>query len=410
MQPEIRFKGFDEMWEQFALRSIGYAFSGLSGKNKSDFGHGTGRYITYMNVYSNAVASNEMLEPIEVDNRQSIVKYGDIFFTVSSETPQEVGMSSVWKYDYENIYLNSFCFGFRLTKKFDLSYLAYLLRADSVRSQIVLLAQGISRYNISKRAMMDIELSLPNSQEQQKIGEFFQSLDQSIALQEEKLSKTQNLKKAMLEKMFPQEGSKQPKIRFNGFSGDWEEKRLKEIIVLLKDGTHASHPDGKDAFLLSAKNIKNGKIVIDELKDRKISIYDYDSIYKNYRIEQGDLLLTIVGTIGETALYECLDYKVAFQRSVAIIRCSKIIFPFFLLSSFCTHQLLKQLVSSASMSAQAGVYLNDLEKLTLIFPSFKEQEKIGAYFKQLDETIALQAEQLEKLKHIKKAYLAKMFV
>src|SRR5690554_7731481 len=111
--PEIRFKGFDAEWVEKRLGDIGNTFSGLSGKTKADFGHGNGRYITYMNVFSNPIASKEILESIEVDNTQNEVQFGDVIFTTSSETPEEVGMSSVWLGNRQDTYLNSFCFGYR---------------------------------------------------------------------------------------------------------------------------------------------------------------------------------------------------------------------------------------------------------------------------------------------------------
>ena len=145
-QPLIRFKGFNEDWEEKKLGDIGKTFNGLSGKTKKDFGHGEARYITYMNVNRNAISDIDGLDKIEIDNSQNEVKYGDIFFTTSSETPEEVGLSSVWLHNVDNIYLNSFCFGYRLTEYINPLFLAYLFRSNYFRSKAILLAQGISRY------------------------------------------------------------------------------------------------------------------------------------------------------------------------------------------------------------------------------------------------------------------------
>lgn len=102
---------------------MGSTFTGLTGKTKEDFGHGDAQFITYMNVFSNPVANLEMTEAVEIDAKQNRVKKGDVFFTTSSETPEEVGMSCVMPENKDNIYLNSFCFGYRPTEKFDLDYL-----------------------------------------------------------------------------------------------------------------------------------------------------------------------------------------------------------------------------------------------------------------------------------------------
>lgn len=135
-----------------------------------------------MNVFSNSVASHEMTEPVEIDERQNKVFAGDVLFTTSSETPEEVGMSSVWLENSDNTYLNSFCFGYRPNISFDPYYLAYMLRSSSMRKKITFLAQGISRYNISKNKMMDFEIPVPTMSEQQLVGGYFRNLDNLITL------------------------------------------------------------------------------------------------------------------------------------------------------------------------------------------------------------------------------------
>ncbi|MDL0104348.1 restriction endonuclease subunit S [Campylobacter vicugnae] len=200
--PKIRFKNFTDEWVESRLGELGETYSGLSGKTKNDFGRGNAKYITYLNVFSNSIADIKLTEPIEKDEKQNQVKFGDVLFTTSSETPNEVGMSSVWLGNFQNCYLNSFCFGYRLTQKINHYYLAYLLRSENIRNKIILLAQGISRYNISKNKMMDISISIPNSEEQEKIGAFFSKLDKLITLQQRKVEKLKNIKKALLNKMF----------------------------------------------------------------------------------------------------------------------------------------------------------------------------------------------------------------
>ncbi|MFZ2531379.1 MAG: restriction endonuclease subunit S [Streptococcus suis] len=201
--PELRFAGFADDWEERKLGRIGKTYTGLTGKSKEDFGHGDAKFVTYMNVFQNPKATLEQLENVEIDPRQNEVKKGDVFFTTSSETPEEVGMSSVWTHDINNIYLNSFTFAYRPTIKFDLDYLAFMLRSQSVRKKIIFLAQGISRYNISKTKMMDISVPIPvNFEEQQKIGAFFKQLDDTIALHQRKLDLLKEQKKGYLQKMF----------------------------------------------------------------------------------------------------------------------------------------------------------------------------------------------------------------
>lgn len=201
-RPKIRFGSYNDDWEETQLNNIGKKYTSLTGKTKEDFGHGEGRYITFTNILANPVALLEGVEKIEVDKRQNDVKNGDLFFNISSETYEEVGMSSVWTYDKENYYLNSFCMGFRPSIELDSYFITYLLRSQAVRKQIMKLAQGISRINISQNKMLDIYLSIPSINEQRLIGSFFKNLDEKIQVSEEKITKIENFKKAMMDGLF----------------------------------------------------------------------------------------------------------------------------------------------------------------------------------------------------------------
>lgn len=200
--PEIRFKGFSGAWASDRMEKIGQPYSGLFGKTRNDFGRGEGRFVTYMGVFGNAVSDLSMTGLIDVDPSQNEVKKGDVLFTISSETPNEVGMSSVWLAEREHVYLNSFCFGFRPTPSLSSHFLAYMFRADDFRKRICFLAQGISRYNISKTKVMKIPVRIPISEEQQKIGTYFRTLDELISKHALQLQKLRQLKSACLERMF----------------------------------------------------------------------------------------------------------------------------------------------------------------------------------------------------------------
>lgn len=200
--PRLRFAGFTDVWEQRKLGDLGKTFTGLSGKTKNDFGHGDAEFVTYMNVFSNPISNTDQTENVEIDDRQNEVEYGDIFFTTSSETPEEVGMSSVWLGNKPNVYLNSFCFGYRPTEKLDPYYMAYMLRSPEVRKKFLFLAQGISRYNISKTKVMDLFVPIPKIEEQMVIGKFLNNLDNLVNLHQRELEKLKQFKQAMLQKMF----------------------------------------------------------------------------------------------------------------------------------------------------------------------------------------------------------------
>ena len=200
--PEVRFKGFSSPWDSIEMEKLGQTYSGLFGKTKDDFGRGGGRFVTYMGVFNHAISNINMTAVIGVDPSQNEVRQGDVLFTISSETPHEVGMSSVWSEDTENVYLNSFCFGFRPIPSLHSDFLAYVFRANEFRKRICFLSQGISRYNISKSKVLKIPVSIPSPEEQQKIGTYFRTLDELITKHATQLQKLQQIKSACLEKMF----------------------------------------------------------------------------------------------------------------------------------------------------------------------------------------------------------------
>ncbi|MBO2719196.1 restriction endonuclease subunit S [Lactiplantibacillus plantarum] len=179
-------------------------------------------------------------------------------------------------------------------------------------------------------------------------------------------------------------------------TGTWEQRKLKEITSVIKDGTHGTHIEHYGAYLLSAKNILSNRIVYSK-NDRQISINDFNKIYKGYSLNDGDFLLTIVGTIGRTAIYRQSKDKIAFQRSVAIIRGKEeIIDNYFLMFSFQLPTIKKILQRVTSISAQPGIYLRDLSNIEVWYPVISEQQKIIALLKNICNLIAAN-EQVPKL-------------
>ena len=202
---------------------------------------------------------------------------------------------------------------------------------------------------------------------------------------------------------------KKPQIRFKGFTDDWEQRKLGESLSFLKDGTHGTHADAVDGpLLLSAKNIKDGTVKWDE-SDRRISQEEYEKIHSNFSLKTEDVLLTIVGSIGEAAILK--DYEgVTFQRSVAFLRPKDDILSDFLYTEIQTPTFQKELESRKSTSAQPGIYLGDLAEIPLQYsPSLDEQKKIGEYFSYLDNLITLYQRECERLQIVKKSMLENMF-
>ena len=378
---------FAVSWEQRKLGEMGQTYTGLSGKTKDDFGHGQARFVTYMNVFSNPISNPEMTEPIEIDPKQNEVEVGDVFFTTSSETPEEVGMSSILLEKRGKTYLNSFCFGFRPSEKIDSYYLAYMLRSESTRAKIILLAQGISRYNISKNKVMEIAVSLPSLDEQKMIGQYFSQLDNLITLHQRKYDKLTNVKKSMLEKMFPKNGSNVPEIRFKGFSDAWEQRKAVDIADYSKGNGYSKSDltENGTPIILYGRLYTKYQFAIDEV-DTFATPKD-GSIYS-----QGNEV--IIPASGETA--EDIARASAVEKSgillggdLNILRPFNFINPLFLALTISNGEPQKELAKKAQGKSVVHIHNSDIQEVTVSFPTRAEQDRIVAVFRSLDNLITL---------------------
>lgn len=193
-------------WEEKYLFDLGSTYGGLSGKSKNDFGNGK-PYITYKSVFDSLKIDVDRVELVNVNSaveNQNKVKYGDIFFTISSETPDEIGMASVLLENMGECYLNSFCFGFRLNSFDEINpiFLGFYLRSEILRNKIKKLAQGSTRFNLSKNALMKTEVKIPSIIEQLKIVNFLSNIDEKINQIDIELENMKKFKKGLLQQMF----------------------------------------------------------------------------------------------------------------------------------------------------------------------------------------------------------------
>ena len=410
VKPEIRFAGFNDAWEQRKLGEMGQTYTGLSGKTKDDFGHGQARFVTYMNVFSNPISNPEMTEPIEIDPKQNEVEVGDVFFTTSSETPEEVGMSSILLEKRGKTYLNSFCFGFRPSEKIDSYYLAYMLRSESARAKITLLAQGISRYNISKNKVMEIAVSLPSLDEQKMIGQYFSQLDNLITLHQRKYDKLTKVKKSMLEKMFPKNGANVPEIRFKGFSDAWEQRKLSEMCGTFEYGLNAAAKefDGKNKYIrITDIDDASREFWLSDLSSPDICL---DGMSK-YLLSSGDIVFARTGaSVGKTYIYRENDGIVYFAGFLIRAKVNQDNDAEFVFQSTLSPSYEKYIRITSQRSGQPGVNAQEYGEYDLFAPSKEEQQRIGHFLRGIDNLITLHQRELEKLKNIKKACLEKMFV
>lgn len=194
----------DSLWEKYVIGDIGDFYSGLTGKQKDNFGKGNARYITFLNVLNNTVIDISKLESVQVneDEYQNEVLKGDLFFNTSSETPEEVGMCAVLMDSIRNTYLNSFCFGFRLkTKKVYALFFSYYFNSQEGRKIMRVLAQGATRFNLSKDYFSQTEIELPPYEDQVEIAQTLADMEGDILSLEKKCLKYKAIKQGMMEEL-----------------------------------------------------------------------------------------------------------------------------------------------------------------------------------------------------------------
>jgi type I restriction enzyme S subunit len=192
-------------WHWVKLGDIGKTFGGLSGKSKDDFKDGEYPYIPFMNIMTNPIIDTEFFDFVNlgIGESQNRAQKGDLFFNGSSETPEEVGMCSILLDEIPNLYLNSFCFGFRLKKELNINglYLTYFFRSKEGRDLFSAYAQGATRYNLSKSNFNKIEVPIPEPNEQNFIAHTLRNIDSEIELLKEKLKKANYIKQGMMQNL-----------------------------------------------------------------------------------------------------------------------------------------------------------------------------------------------------------------
>ena len=357
---------------------MGQTYTGLSGKTKDDFGHGQARFVTYMNVFSNPISNPEMTEPIEIDPKQNEVEVGDVFFTTSSETPEEVGMSSILLEKRGKTYLNSFCFGFRPSEKIDSYYLAYMLRSESARAKITLLAQGISRYNISKNKVMEIAVSLPSLDEQKMIGQYFSQLDNLITLHQRQpfLHSTPDISLSV-------------RLIYPFYTSSWEQRKLGDIG---KARSGVGFPDADQGGVTGVPFFKVSDMNLDGNENEMIVANNYVTAEQIADHRWSPI----------TELPAIFFAKVG--AAVMLNRKRLCRFPFLLDNNTMAYSLSPtkwdadfakalfgtvDLTSLVQVGALPSYNAGDVESMGIYLPNLFEQEQIGAFFKLLDNLITL---------------------
>jgi len=392
--PEVRFKGFSGAWKESALQSIAEVLDGDRGHNYPNGNdlQATGHTL-FLNA-SNVTANGFKLDVVQYINEEKSNRMGngkldldDIILTSRGSVGHIAWYNEHIKQQAPFARINSGMLILRSKKHVTPSFVAQFLKSPAGKKKIDLISFGSAQPQLTKNSVSTYIVTLPTSKsEQMRIGNYFQQLDSLITLHRQKYDKLLNIKKAMLEKMYPKKGADVPEIRFKGFSEKWEERTLGDMAKITTGSSNRedSGLDGQYTFFDRSEDIRTSDIYLFDCEAIIVAGEGSDFIPKYF--------------IGKFDLH---------QRTYAIMDLDDADTKFLF---YYIHLFRKYFLNQAVGSTVKSLRLPMFQEMPIKYPKKSEQIKIGTYFKKLDTLLTLHQSQLEKLKNIKKACLEKMFV
>ncbi|EAJ7108305.1 restriction endonuclease subunit S [Campylobacter upsaliensis] len=411
-----------QSWEIKKLKYIGEIFGGVTGKTIKDFSKeyklNFKPYITFTNVCNNAVINPDLMEYVFIDSKekQNKVLKNDILFLQSSETFEDVGKSAIYLNDDE-VYLNTFCKGFRIEREAYPMYLNYLLSSLSYKRYFMSVCSGFTRINLRQEHFLDIPLILPPLQEQKEIAEFLDSKCEKIQNYIEKKQKLitllQEKKQALINEVVTK--GLNPNIEFKN-SGiaylgliphHWEAVKVKfTAYVKGRIGFHGLNSNefryDEGAYLVTGNDFDNNEVMWD--KCRRVS---EERFYEdpNIHLQNNDLLITKDGTIGKTAIVNNCPKQATLNSGIFLVRTMKkmcfVKYLFFIINS----QYFKEFVNvKTSGSTIKHLYQSDFHDLKIPLPPLQEQKQIANFLDEKCEKINSAIEKTKKQIELIKEY------
>ena len=389
--PNIRFKGFTDDWEQ---RKLGEVVSlrgriGFRGYKESDLvapGYGA---ITFSpadidEMGNVSTENNKYLSWTKYDESPEIqVDVGDILFTKTAS----IGKIGYIKDLKEKATINP-QFALLTPKENSNGYFTFLsVRSDSFMKQVRGITGGSSVPTMSQEKLKELVFMSPSLGEQQKIGEYFSNLDHLITLHQRKCEQTKELKKFMLQKMFPKKGEKNPEIRFPGFTDAWEQRKLGTLCSLITKGTTPKDKSGVgEVNFVKVENINPDNSEISSMS--RISIEEHEGYLKRSKLKENDILFSIAGTLGRVSVIKSSILPANTNQALAILRIKEGYIPYIttVLKGRAVEDFIRK---NPTVGAQPNLSLEQVNNLEISLPNYEEQKKIGEYFSNLDRLITL---------------------
>ena len=408
-KPTIRFKGYQDDWEQRKVTDLGEIYIGLvttMTEHYTDKGHLLIRNSDIKDGYFEFGENPIYLdEEFSEQNKSRMHQLGDVITVHTGD----IGTSAVIG---ENE-VNSIGFATIVTRPnqeiLDSNYFATYLNTDTHKQWAISMATGDGRSNYNLKDYTKLVVPIPEIEEQKKIATCIVNLNSLITLHQRKCDETKRLKKYMLQKMFPQNGEKVPEIRFSGFTDDWEQRKLGDVAPLRGGYAFKSSEYKKDGTPI----VRISNILPDGSIGADFACYDDMENDENISLRNGDALLAMSGaTTGKVSILKCKNTDKYYQNQRVGYFKRNIQYNYDFVSTIVRSDLFKeQLMSVLVAGAQPNVSSKEIDSFEFVFPlNIEEQKKIGHYFANLDTLITLHQRELENLQNIKKFMLGKMFV
>ena len=406
--PKLRFKGYEDAWEQRRLEEIFLkirnAFVGTSTPYYVEKNQGGHFYIESNNVKHGKINHDTEVfinEEFYQNQKDKWLKTGDIVMVQSGH----VGHSAVIP-EYLN---NSAAHALIMFQEYKIEtnpyFINFQFQTESVRNKIDSITTGNTIKHILASDMKLFSISYTQKKEADKLGDFFISLDNLITLHQRKYDALKAMKKTLLSKMFPKDGEDIPEIRFKGFTDAWEQRKLGEVKDV-RDGTHDSPKYISSGYpLVTSKNLTENGLDYSDIS--YISEDDFLDINQRSKVEIGDIIFGMIGTIGNPVMVTSEGFAI---KNVALLKNNGIIKNSFLIHLLKSPIFTKYVNLENAGGTQKFLGLTQIRNFECLIPNEEEQVILGEFFNDVDHLITLHQRKLEELKNMKKTLLQQMFV
>lgn len=418
--PNIRFKGFTNDWEQRKLGEISSSFEyGLNAAAKEYDGENKYIRITDIDDDSREFKQEDITSPdIDLSSAENYrLSEGDILF---ARTGASVGKSYIYKVSDGLVYYAGFLIRARIKSEYNAEFVFQNTLSGDYEKFIKVTSMRSGQPGVNAQEYSKYQIMVPSKPEQDKISDSFRSLDNLITLHQRKCDETKKLKKFMLQKMFPKKDAKKPEIRFAGFTDDWEQRKLGEILIGLQNNTLSRADLSNETGV--AKNVHYGDVLIKfgevlDVSKEKLPMISDESILSKYKssfLQNGDVIVADTAedsTVGKCSEIAGLNDEIVLSGLHTI--------PYRPIEKFASGYLGYYLNSSAYhnqlIPLMQGIKVTSISKSAMqdtdiVYPkSVEEQGKIGDYFQSLDNLITLHQRKCDELKEFKKYMLQNMF-